>query len=222
MQHAAGRRLLLGAIALGGLVLALVSMSAPALGESRGEAAWCYDGNRWLGYAEGIPGSATPEDFTTCLHQGAERGEVMAFDVQLVEGGALIDVGDSSLFWTLPALFALELKVTAYRNHAIFGDNCDRAFEVRSGTVLMIDPGYPCVGKERIREDVRTLSDRDFTLFVTRGQFIVASAEGWYHIVRKPIAWRPGPTPLGEIVLKGGERGRLGHGGTRLCWHFDL
>ena len=202
MQHAAGRRLLLGMIALGGLVLALISTSALALGESRG-AAWCHDGNRWLAYAEGIPGSATPEDFTTCLRQSAARGDVMAFDGQLVEGGALIDVGDSSLFWTLPDLLSLELKVTAYRDHVLFGDNCDRVFEVRSGTVQMIAPGYPCLAEDRIREDARTLTEVDFTVFVADGQFVVEGSDGWYHINGQPVSGRPGPAPLGEIVLKG-------------------
>ena len=203
MQHAAGRRLLLGMIALGGLVLVLVSASALALGENRG-AAWCYDGNRWLAYAEGIPGSATPEELTTCLRDSAARGDVMAFDGQLVEGGALIDVGDSSLFWTLPHGFSIRLKITAYRDHFIIEDSCDRAFEVRDGTSLMIEPGFPCREDERIREDDRMSSDPDFTLFVTRGQFILAGAEGWYHIVRRPRGgWRPGPAPLGQIEFKG-------------------
>ena len=202
MRRLAGRSMVLRPIALSALLVVLVSTSALALGDSR-EAAWCYDGSRWLLYAEGVPGSASPQDLTACLSRSAERGQVMAFDVQLVEGGAPIDAGDSSLFWTLPALFALELKVTAYRNHAIFGDNCERAFEVRSGTVRMIDPGYPCVGKERIRQDARTLTEVDFTVFVADGQFVVDGLEGWYHVARKPIAWRPGPAPLGEIVFRG-------------------
>ena len=53
----------------------------------------------------------------------------------------------------LPALFAFELTVTAYPNHAILGDNCDRAFEVRSGTARMIYPGYRYRKQGRISEN---------------------------------------------------------------------
>ena len=184
------------------LVLGALSTQTSALGSARWPA-WCYESESWLPYAEGIPGSATQEEFTACLRRSAEQGYVVAFDVQLVEGGALIDVGDRSLFWTLPRLFALELSVIAYQDNVIIRDSCDRAFQVRDRAVRMIDPGFPCVRHQRIQLDGRTLNEVDFTIFVVNQQFIIDATEGWYHVVRDETGWNDNPTPRSRLPLKG-------------------
>ena len=200
MQHAAGRRLLLGVIALGGLVLALVSTSALALGESRG-AAWCYDGNRWLGYAEGIPGSATQEDFSNCLRAAADRGEIVALEGVLQERGALIQAGDGSIYWEFEVRRETSLAITAYDDHVAFGDTCDRRIQLQNGFLTTSAPGYPCSGRQRIERTDRRVFNPDFTIYVVGRQFVAVGEDGWYHVHLDQTGWGENETPRSQITL---------------------
>ena len=202
MVSGSSRRWLLGIIALCGLLFGFLSTSTSALsgGQTPG---WCYEGQRWLGFAEGIPGSALSEEFTACLRGSVERGEAKRFDGQAVAGGALIDLGDATLFWTLPSSHALPLTITAYDDRVVFADTCDRVFEVRDGVTRMTAPGYPCLDQERIRIVPEHLAHVDFTIYVFRRQFVVDALEGWYHIVSDKTGVDEGPTPRGQIALKG-------------------
>ncbi len=202
MQCVVRQRMLLGTIALCGLTLGVAFSSTSATGENR-VPAWCHSGQAWILYAEGIPGSATPEDFTACLRRSAEHGYVLRFDGQSVPGGALIDLGQTRLFWTLPGGHSLRLSITAYDDHVTFGDSCEREFELHGGAVRMTAPGYPCVDHERVREDSRGLTDVDFAIYVFRRQFVIDGPDGWYHVVRDQTGWNEDPTPRGEITLRG-------------------
>lgn len=200
MQHAAGRRLLLSVIALGGLVLALVSTSALVLGESRG-AAWCYDGNRWLGYAEGIPGSATQEDFSNCLRAAADRGEIVALEGVLQERGALIQAGDGSIYWEFEVRRETSLAITAYDDHVAFGDTCDRRIQLQNGFLTTSAPGYPCSGRQRIERTDRRVFNPDFTIYVVGRQFVAVGEDGWYHVHLDQTGWGENETPRSQITL---------------------
>ena len=68
------RWLIAALVVLGAFMAAIGSASATD------RPAWCYDGDQWLGYAEGIPGSASQEKFTECLKTAVGRGEATRFD----------------------------------------------------------------------------------------------------------------------------------------------
>ena len=182
-------------------LLALVVGASAARGAGP-TAAWCHDGGGWLGYAEGIPGSAARDRLTACLRANAGQGEIVAIQGQLVPGGALLDLGDASLYWDIPSVFGVTVTITAYDHRIVLQDSCERTFEMRNGAVSMIGLGFPCVGKERIREDPRTVMDADFTIYVVGRQFVVDGAGGWYHIVRDRTGWDEDTTPRGQIVLR--------------------
>ncbi len=202
MNNVARRLIVPAVIALSGLIIGFASSSTSAVGESRA-AVWCYNGQVWILYAEGVPGSATQDDFTACLRRGVKRGDVVAFDGQVVAGGALIDLGDTRLFWTLQSGHSLGLSITAYDDRVVFSDNCDRVFEVRDGAARMTAPGYPCLYHERVRLEPDEISRIDFTIYVVQRQFVVDAAEGWYHIVRDWTGTDEDPTPRGQITLRG-------------------
>ena len=190
------------------LPLALISaiitlaLATPQADATASVPAWCHDGDAWLGYAENIPGSSDRDAFTQCLQSAAQRGTITAFDAQLTDNGLLLDTGATSLFWTLPNLFSLDLAIIAYERHITIGDNCDRLFELRASRLRMTAPGFPCEGQERIREDSRSGADPDFTIYIFDTQFIIDASDGWYHIVRDRTDWGEDPTRRGEIVLK--------------------
>lgn len=89
----------------------------------------------------------------------------------------------------------------------IFGDTCDRRIEVSGGVTTTVAPGYPCIGRERISVDPRTVSEVDFTIYVTRRQFIVDASEGWYHIHIDRSGASGDPTPRGWIQLRSSGSG---------------
>lgn len=200
------RRSGLAALALIGALLLIIAVAASARAADSSVAAWCWDGDEWLGYAGGIPGSASPEQFTQCLRAAAERDEVTAISGELVEGGTLLDLGDTSLYWALPGVFGVAMTLVAYDDHVIIHDNCDRVFELRAHVATMVDPGYPCVDapdneKERIREDPRDVTDPDFTIFIVERQLVVDGADGWYHIVRDITGYHEDPTPRSTVTF---------------------
>lgn len=205
MNRSPARSLVLRLMATGGLLLVLVFTSVLALSDTR-TAAWCYDGHRWLPYAEGIPGSVSRDELTSCLRSAADQEHVYRFDAEVVESGILFDLGDSSLFWSFANAIHTIVEIKAYSDHVLFRDNCGREIEVRAGVATQVAPGYPCIGRERIRQEQRSLSETDFSVFVTRGEFIIDGPEGWYH-ARQPRFGRSEGAPLGEIPLRS-----TGHG----------
>ena len=164
--------------------------------------AWCPDGDAWLGYAENIPGGSDRETFTRCLQSAAQRGSITAFAAQIVNDGVLFDLGLTSLFWTLPDLFSLDLAITAYERHVTIEDNCERIFQLRADLLQMTAPGFACEGQKRIREDSRSVADPDFIIYILDTQFIIDAPDGWYHIVRDRTDWGEDPTRRGQIILK--------------------
>ena len=201
MRGLARRRWLLSVIALGGLLFAVVSTSALALGESRG-AAWCYDGNRWLGYAEGIPGSTAQEDFTACLRRSAERGELTVLRGKLLEGGTLIDTGDGTIYWEYDVRGDSLLYITAYDDKTVLFARCGNGFEFRSGALAAITSGGFCSGPGTLIGSDEKVTDPDFTLYVIGRQLVADGEDGWYHVVADRAGWSGNQNPRGELVLR--------------------
>jgi len=186
------------------LLVALIStLATTALlsADAVRSAAWCFDGSRWLRYSEGIPGSASRTALMSCLESAADQEQVYRFDAQAVENGILFDLGDTSLLWSFANALHTIVEIKAYSDRVVFADNCEREFEVRAGITRQNAPGYPCIGRERIREDQRSLSDTDFTIWVTRGEFIIDGADGWYHARQDRSGLGEG-SPPGEIPLR--------------------
>jgi len=198
MQRLVRRRILLAIIALCGLILGVISNSTSAIGESRA-AVWCYSGQAWLLYAEGIPGSATQDDFGACLRSSAGRGHVGAIRGQLVDGIVLLEVGESTLRWNTRAALEADLYIMGYSDRVEFYDACDRRFQLRDGILSMIDPGYPCYNNERIRESSESVNRPEFTIFVIDHQFVVDGPDGWYHT--RVDRSGPGPNPTRRTLL---------------------
>ncbi len=198
MHHVAVRLILPGVIALCGLLLAVASSSTHALGENQ-TPAWCYNGKWWLLYAEGIPGSATQDDFGACLRSSAGRGHVGAIRGQLVDGIVLLEVGESTLRWNTRAALEADLYIMGYSDRVEFYDACERRFQLRDGILSMIDPGYPCYNNERIRESSESVNRAEFTIFVIGHQFVVDGPDGWYHI--RVDQSGPGPNPTRRTLL---------------------
>ena len=195
------RSLRLLPLALIGAIIAL-SLAAPRAQAADPVPAWCPDGDSWLPYAESIPGSSDRDAFTQCLQSAAQRGAITAFDAQIVDDGVLFDLGPASLFWTLPNLFSLDLAITAYEQHVTIADNCDRIFQLRADLLQMTASGFACEGQDRIREDIRSVAEPDFTIYILDTQFIIDAPDGWYHIVRDRTDWGEDPTRRGQITLK--------------------
>lgn len=196
----------IGALSLVTMVATLAAFSWNQAEGGR-SVAWCYDGHRWLPFSEGIPGSVSREGLVSCLESSADQEYVYRFDAQIIPGGALIDLGDTSLFWAFKPTGDTKVEVTAHDDRVIFGDTCDRRIEVSAGVTAVTAPGYPCIGRERISVDPRTVSEVDFTIYVTRRQFIVDAAEGWYHIHIDSTGASGDPTPRAWLQLRSSGRG---------------
>ena len=210
------RNALIGAlllvVALSGLVAGLAAMSAFAAAQSP-VPAWCFDRDnwRWLPYLEGIPGSASREDFKACLSDAAERGEILALKGKLLDRELLLDAGPSSIVWPIRDS---EFFITAYVDRLVVKGTCDREIEIQDGQTSIIVNGYPCVGAGRIYEDDRSVVDPDFTIYFPPRSFVIDGEDKWLHIGYTPRSLGDGyPIRWGEITLLGRHPGLwLRHG----------
>jgi hypothetical protein len=166
---------------------------------------WCFDGEHWLPFFEGVPGSSTREEITECLASAADQETVFRFDAQLVPGGTLIDVGESSLFWARArsrARTIVDVILMAYDDRVVFKDSCDRKLEVSSGIPTMTADGFPCIGT-RIEIDPRAVTTVDFTMYVANRQFIIDGPDGWYHVRLHGLRSSKEKVTPGEVTLVG-------------------
>ena len=164
-------------------------------------AVWCYGADSWLGYSEGVPGSATREDFSRCLQAAAERGEIVALKGVLQGRGALIEAGDGSIYWHFEVERETSLSVTAYDGRIVFKDACDRRIELVDGALTTTAPGDPCGGQPRTEQTDRRVFNPDFTLYVFGRQFVADGDEGWYHVHLDRTGWGEVGTPRSQIDL---------------------
>ncbi|MCY3734143.1 MAG: hypothetical protein OXG42_07665, partial [Chloroflexi bacterium] len=200
MEPVAFRRLFLLTIAVCGLFAGLASTSTSSAGQSP-VPAWCFDTVWWHFYLEGIPGSASQEDFTDCLSAAAERGEIHTLRGELLDRGLLLDAGSSSIVWPIRDS---AFYITAYENRIVVKGTCDREIEVRDGQTSIIANGYPCVGSGRIYEDDRSVAHPDFTIYFPPRSFVIDGEDNWLHIGYTPKSLGDGyPTRWGEITLVG-------------------
>ncbi len=206
MRGLARRRWLLVVIALAGLLAGL----APTLTSADGltpVAAWCFvpEQGRWLGYSEGVPGSATQEDFTACLSAAAERGEIRSLKGELLDRGMLIDAGDDSIVWPVRRS---SLYINSYDDRIVVKDSCDRAFEVRNGSTSIVENGYPCLGPGRSYEVDRSVTYADFTIYLVSRSLVIDGEDDWFHIGYAPASPdRADPSRWGQLTLLGRHPG---------------
>ena len=200
MWHLPRRRVLAGAF-LVVVVLLAAQASSDRQANAGPSAVWCYYGNSWLSYSEGVPGSATREAFTDCLRSAAERGEILAFRGTLLERGALIEVGDGSIYWKFRIQDETAVFVTAYDDRVVFTDESGRDIEVRNGVLNMTPASHPYVGRERIELTDRRVLRTDFTIYVVGLQFVAVGEDGWYHIDLDRTGWNEDDPLTGEITL---------------------
>lgn len=158
-------------------------------------AVWCYDGDSWLGFSAGVPGSATEETFTDCLRTAAARGEIFAFDGMMLERGALIDVGDRSIYWKFRIQSETKLYIIAYDDRVVFAEDSGREIEIRNGVLNMTPASHPYIGRERIELTDRHVLRTDFTIYVVGLQFVAVGDDGWYHIGPDRTGWNEDETP---------------------------
>lgn len=198
MRRVAGRRLLLGVVALCGLLAGL------GLGSTVSEApspvpAWCFDGQRWLGYADGIPGSASEVEFSACLSAAAARGEIRSLTGELIDDGLLLDAGGGSFIW--PSRES-SLYITAYDDRIMIRDSCDREIAVQDGSTSIASPGYPCAGPGRIYEVDRSVTNPDFIIYFVPRTFVIDAEDNWIHVGYTPESLGESyPNRWGEITL---------------------
>lgn len=186
---------------------AAVLAVAIALGDSSqridagSSAAWCYDGDSWLGYSEGVPGSVTERRFTDCLRGAAGRGEVLAFPGKMLDRGALIEAGDGAIYWEFEVSRETILRITAYDDRVVFGDTCETRIEVQSGVLATTAPGYPCSGRQRIEQRDARVVNPDFTIYVIGKQFVADGEDGWHHFGIDRTWWRDRVAQWNQIEL---------------------
>jgi hypothetical protein len=190
----------IGAFLLGVALLATVATSdrQASAGPS---AVWCYNGEHWLGYAEGIPGSAKRETFAACLSRSVERDEVIALRGRLLDGGALIDVGDGSIYWEYGPRES-SLYITAFDDRVVLFAGCGDGFELNQGVSTAIATGGFCNGPATVRRSDERVVDPNFTVYVVGRQFIADGEDGWYHVVADQTGVSNNPIPRGEFVLR--------------------
>lgn len=190
------------AVALAALILVVSVLAFPTQKLSAGpSAAWCYNGERWLGYSEGIPGSASLGAFAACLSRSAERDEVIALRGRLFDGGTLIDVGDGSIYWEYGSRESY-LYITAFDNRVVLFAGCGKGFELKQGVSTAITKGGFCNGPATVRRSDERVVDPNFTVYVVGRQFIAVGEDGWYHVVADRTGWSDNPSPRGELVLR--------------------
>ncbi len=190
---------MLGVIAFCGLFAGTASRSTFAEGQSL-VPAWCFDGQQWLGYAEGIPGSASQEEFSACLSAAASRGEIRYLKGELFDDGLLLDAGDGSIVWPYRES---PFYVTAFDDRLVVKDSCDREIEIRGGRTS-IRVGYPCTGAGRIYEVDRTVSNPDFTIYFVPRTFVIDGEDNWIHVGYTPESLgETYPNRWGQITLRG-------------------
>lgn len=186
-------------VAIMAIALALVIPSQRA--EAGPTAVWCHDGERWLPFSEGVPGSATKDDFVECLRASADRGEVLAFDGVLLDRGALIEVGDGSIYWEFEIHRETSLFITVYDDRVLFEDSCDRKIQLQNGALTTNGPSYTCGVRHRIEQTDRRVFRPDFTIYVVGRQFVAVGEDGWYHVHLDETGWGGIETPRSRITL---------------------
>lgn len=199
MRIGGSPRSLLAVIAVCGLLAGFGSTST--FGEVPSTVpAWCFDGQRWRGYAEGIPGSASKEEFSACLRAATARGEIRSWTGELLDSGLLIDVGDSSIVW--PSRES-SLFITAYDDRIVVKDSCDRLVEVRNRRVSIPVQSDACDGAGRMHEVDVAITDPDFTIYFVPRTFVIDGDDNWIHIgYEPPSLGETYPNRWGEITLR--------------------
>ena len=206
MQHVGGRRICQGAFAFFSILLGFAALSSFALGSDRG-AAWCHDGNEWLGYAQDVPGSASQDAFTDCLILAAERGDGFALSGQLVDDGALIDLGPTTLLWRYNLLDSAYLRINAFGDRVTISDDCAPVYEVRLDTIGISVGAARCFSQERILETDQRVTEPDFTLYALDRAIVIDAEQGWYHAGYDNTGDGGDPTPRTELYLTTVGRG---------------
>ena len=140
----------------------------------------CRDGDDEMFYSETEPGGATREELSKCLHSAAERGEVIALTGQLVASGALIEVGDASVFWSFTDEREEHMTISVFDDRVWFQDRCEGRLELLSGVLTEIASGYCNSGAVEL--STMTAKRTDFTIFIIGQQFVAVGEDGWYHI----------------------------------------
>ena len=163
--------------------------------------AWCHNGDKWLAFAAGVPGSTSREAFTQCLRASADRGEIVALDGVMLDHGALIQAGDGAIYWEFEVGRETKLNIIVRDDHIQFGDTCDRRIELRAGHLQTTAPGFPCDGRERIEQRDLQIPNPDFTIFVVGRQFIAVGDDGWYHIPYNLPTWNTTSQPAPQFTL---------------------
>lgn len=200
MPRVAGRWFLLGVVALSGLLAALGWAST--FGEAPSPVpAWCFDDQQWLGYAEGIPGSASQEEFSACLRTAAARGEIRSLTGELLDDGLLIDVGNGAI--VSPSRES-SLYITAYDDRIVIKDGCDRVVEIRDGRTSIPVQADACDGAGRMYEVDVAVAKPDFTIYFVPRTFVIDGEDNWIHVGYRPESLGESyPNRWGQITLRG-------------------
>ena len=183
-------------------LLVLAATARPAHGAD-GTPAWCHSGDRWLGYADGIPGSANQDEFAACLHGASARGEVVTLQGWLFAGGAALRVGSMTLYWPVAGDGVNRVTVTAFEDRVEITDACGGAFELRGGRAARLKRFRTCDGLTALTYVPRLAGRADFSIFVFDRQFVAVGSLGWYHIVLDRTGSNDNPTPRAAIELHG-------------------
>ena len=166
---------------------------------------WCFDGEKWLGYFNGIPGSASRREFTECLQRGAARGEVVAIEGRLGEGNVWFEAhGEVFARRTMIAGSIASgspwFEFTAYEDRVEFGySGC--SYVLRGNSIELALQGSGVCGLEHslIAED--QVTDPDFTIYVVGRQFVIVGDSGWHHISEDWTGQDSDPTPRSGVSL---------------------
>ena len=153
--------------------------------------AWCFDRDnwRWLGYAEGVPGSASQAEFGNCLTTAAERGEVIEVSGSLTPEGVILESEGQAVRWDYGIKDGTYMSVSVFDDLIEFEDACDRRIELHGGQLSIRSHGYGCQGPIRINRDPAHVSKPDFSIYVVGTGFVAIGDDGWYHIDDPATAW---------------------------------
>ena len=186
---------------LGIIVLLCIAITAERSTAGDVDIAWCWDGNHWIAYAEGVPGSASRERLTECLSGAAERGEGFAIKGQLVEEGALFDLGQSTLIWQYDLFESSFLQINAYDKHMTLTAGCSPVYEIYL-EAIDISYGVPrCFSPVPLLETDQQITEPDFVIYSLNRDVVIDGDQGWYHAGHDDTGADRDQTPRTELFL---------------------
>ena len=194
-----------GIIVLAAALLAFSALAPETSADETRRPVWCHDGDRWLGYFDGIPGSASRREITSCLERSAERGETPAIKGWLGDGEVLFMVGDEAFARRTSRAGSLAssqswLDLTAYDDRLEFGSNgCMYVLRDNSVEFPAARAGR-CSPQDSLLLDEEP-TDPDFNIYVVGSQFVIDGTAGWYHLAEDVTGRYGDPTPRSMITL---------------------